>query len=185
MSNSYSFQTLRYNKNFVFEKTPCSSGNWSEYLRNLKGSVRSNHPVFSVVAIGKLKNKIFKKNSFNNYGEKSPYDFFLKNNGKILNIGMDPELNPFRHVVEFNYGVPYCYNKLTKINYYKKNKRIDKIFSSFVQYKSFKISSKEKDKINKKIRNFITKDIKINKSKLGSGKIYLYNAMNIAKQVKF
>ena len=176
VSNSYSFQTLRYNQSFIFEKTPCSSGNWSEYLRNLKSSVRSHHPVFSVVAIGKLKNEICKKNSLNNYGQGSPYDYFLKNNGKILNIGMDPELNPFRHVVEFNFGVPYCYNKLTKVNYYKKNKKINKIFSSFVQYSSLKISNKEKKITNKKIRNFITKDIKIKKSKLGSGKIYLYSA---------
>ena len=81
-----------------------------EYMRNLRSSVRSNHPVFSVVAIGKLKNQICKSNSLNNYGYNSPYDKFLKYNGKILNLGMDPELNPFRHVMEFKNGVPYCYN---------------------------------------------------------------------------
>lgn len=176
VSNCYSFQTLRYNKKFIFEKTSSTSGGWSEFMRNLKGSVRSKHPVFSVVAVGRLKKIICGKNSLNNYGKNSPYDIFLQHNGKILNIGMKPELNPFRHVVEFNFGVPYCYNKFTKISYYKKNKKINKIFSSFVQYTSLNLNQKIRDKMNKKIRIFIYKNVKIKRSKLGSGEIYFYNA---------
>ena len=58
--NTYSFQVLRYDKKYNNKTTTSSSGNWSEYLRTLKGSVRSDHPVFSVVAVGKLKNEICK-----------------------------------------------------------------------------------------------------------------------------
>ena len=114
--NSYTFQTLRYNKKFVYEKTVSSSGKFSEYVRNKKGSIRSDHPVFSVVSLGKYKKKICSNNSLSNYGFNSPYHNFLQLNGKILNLGMNPAKNPFIHVAEFLSAVPYCYNKLTKIN---------------------------------------------------------------------
>ena len=56
--NSYTFQTLRYDKKFIYEKTISSSGSFSEFLRKKKGSIRSEHPVFSVTAYGKYKREI-------------------------------------------------------------------------------------------------------------------------------
>jgi len=44
--NTYTFQTLRQNKIFKYEKTPSSSGAFSEYVRKKKNSLRSLHPVF-------------------------------------------------------------------------------------------------------------------------------------------
>ena len=165
--NSYTFQTLRYNKKFVHEKSISSSGSFSEYVRKRKGAIRSDHPVFSVTAYGKHKKEICGNNSLSNYGYNSPYMNFLNLNGKILNLGMEPWLNPFYHVAEFLVGVPYCYNKLTKVPYYKKNKKQSKNFTSFVTYKNLKVR-REFTKLQRKIK---TKKI-FKSSKLGSGYIY-------------
>ena len=169
--NSYTFQTLRHNKKFIHEKTVSSSGKFSEYIRNKKGSIRSNHPVFSVAARGKYKANICNNNSLNNYGYKSPYHNFLKLKGQILNLGMDPWLNPFLHVAEFITGVPYCYNKLTKVSYLKNKKRINKSFSSFVRYKNLNLI-KDYAKLKKKLT--LKKIVK--SFPLGSGNIYMYDA---------
>ena len=169
--NSYTFQTLRYNKKFIYEKTISSSGSFSEFLRKKKGSIRSEHPVFSVTAYGKYKREICSTNSKNNYGYNSPYKNFLDLNGKILNLGMNPWLNPFFHVAEFFSGVPYCYNKLTKVPYYKNKKKISKYFSTFVSYKKPKI---ERDYTKLKQKLFQKKIVK--STKLGSSYIHFYSA---------
>ena len=67
--NTYTFQVLRYKKRFVYEKTISSSGEFSEYIRNLNGAIRSEHPVFSVSSIGKRSKYFCKNNSFHNYGK--------------------------------------------------------------------------------------------------------------------
>ena len=67
-------------------------------------------------------------NSLHNYGYNSPFQRFLELDGKILNLGQDPVFNPFLHIAEFLAGVPYFYNKLTKVNYQKNKKNINKYF---------------------------------------------------------
>jgi len=176
--NSYSFQTTRHGKNFYLEKTKCTSGEFSEYIRGLKGSSRSMHPSFSVSAIGKNKKKICSNNSNTNYGYNSPYDQMLKLNAKVLNLGMEPGYNPYQHVAEFLYGVPYLYNKLLNVKCFKRGKKINKQFFSHVRYLDLKWNYDMKI-INKKL-----KENKIYKSaKLGSGKIYCFYASKYLKLV--
>ena len=127
-TNSYTFQTLRYGKKFIYEKTKCTSGEFSDYIREKRGSLRSQHPVFSVTALGKHKKYLCSNNSSHNYGYNSPYQRFLELDGKVLNLATDPCFNPFLHVAEFLSGVPYFYNKLTKVNYYKNNKKVNSAF---------------------------------------------------------
>lgn len=177
--NSYTFQTLRFNKKFIYEKTISSSGSFSEFIRGMKESLRSSHPVFSVTSIGKNKKKICSSNAISNYGKGSPYDNFLKLNGKILNIGMSFELSPFFHVAEFFAGVSYGYNKLTKLQYFKNNKKINKNFSTFVTYKNLK-SKRDYSKLKSKMRQ--KKMVKM--SKLGSGYLYSYSARKYFDLVK-
>ena len=169
-TNSYTFQTLRHNKRFIYGKTISSSGKFSEYVRTRKGAIRSNHPVFSVVSYGKFNKKICSKNSFANYGFNSPYDNFLKLNGQILNLGMNPAKNPFLHVAEFLAGVPYCYNKLTKVSYFKNNKKNNNFFSSFVRYVDLEIK-RDHNKILKKM--LLEKFVK--SAPLGSGYVYMFD----------
>ena len=176
--NTFSFQVLRKKKIFNHEKTVTTSGEFSEFIRNLPGSVRSDHPVFSVCSIGRKKNIISKNNSWSNFGSGSPFQRFMSLNGKILNLGMDYHLNPFFHVAEFNTGVPYLYNKLTRVKYYKNNKKINKDFVSTVRYLNLKLIGNH-NKLKKKL-----KEIKIYKSRLGQGYIYFYKVNDYYKVIK-
>ena len=159
---------------FVYEKTKCSSGKFSEFIRSRGDSLRSDHPVFSVSAIGKNKKYICSKNSLHNYGYGSPYHKFLKLNGKILNLAMEPCFNPLLHYAEFLVGVPYYYNKLTKLRYYKKGKKINKSFSSYVRYLNLDI----KRNLNtfKKINHILRKNKIVKSTNLGSSKIHLIDS---------
>jgi len=177
--NTHTFQVLRHNKTFIHEKTRATSGEFAEFIRNRKGSLRSDHPVFSVTAIGKKKKLLCSNNSLHNYGNNSPFHRFLELNGKILNLGQDPTFNPFLHIAEFLAGVPYFYNKLTKVRYFKNNKKINKYFSSSVRYLNLNIKWK-KGKINS-LKNKLIKNKVFKTENLGDGKIYLINAKKYTK----
>ena len=169
--NTYTFQVLREKKIFNYEKTVSSSGVFSEYIRKKKGSLRSVHPVFSVSAIGKNKKYICSNNSPSNYGEGSPYQKFLDLNGKVLNLGMDPWLNPFLHIAEMKAGISTKFSKLSELTYIQNKKRKKKIFSNYVRYLSltndFDYSSFAKELKKKKL---------IKSAKLGDGKVHSVNA---------
>ena len=169
--NTYTFDTLRFNKRFVYESSSTTSGKLSNLFLKQKKTIRSLHPVFSVAAIGKNANYICNNNSHHNYGYGSPYYKFLKINGKILNIGMEPWRNPFNHVAEYLIGVPYCFNKYTDVRYYKKNKKKKIYFSSFVRYLNIDLVSNYK-----KLKNKLSESKIVKKVALGDGHIYLYNS---------
>ena len=173
-SNSYTFQTLRYGKKFIYEKTKCTSGEFSDYIRKKRGSLRSQHPVFSVTALGKHKKYLCSNNSSHNYGYNSPYQRFLELDGKVLNLAIDPCFNPFLHVAEFLSGVPYFYNKLTKVNYYKNNKKVNKYFSSSVRYLDLDMKMKLNEL--KKLKRELIKKKVVKTANLGSSKIYFFSA---------
>ena len=56
--NTYTFNTLRDKQTFIYEKSISTSSEFSEFVRKQRGSIRSNHPVFSVTALGKNRKKI-------------------------------------------------------------------------------------------------------------------------------
>ena len=78
-----------------------------------------------MTALGNHKKYLCSNNSSHNYGYNSPYQRFIELDGKVLNIGLEPWSNPFAHLAEYLSGVPYYYNKLTKVNYYKNKKKIN------------------------------------------------------------
>ena len=169
--NTYTFDTLRFKKEFIYEDSKCTSGEFSSLILSQKNSIRSNHPVFSVAAIGRLSKFICQNNSFHNYGYNSPYHKFIRINGKILNLGMDPWRNPFNHVAEFLAGVPYAYNKPTVVKYFKKSKKRNLLFSSYVRYLNFELKPNYKI-----IAKELAKKKLIKKSNLGDGFLYSVNA---------
>ncbi len=171
--NTHSFQVLRHGEKFIHEKTRSTSGEFADYIRNQKGALRSNHPVFSVTAIGKNKKILCLNNSLHNYGYNSPFQRFLELDGKILNLGQDPVFNPFLHIAEFLAGVPYFYNKLTKVNYQKNKKNINKYFSSSVRYLNLDI--KWRREINELKINLI-KDKILKSKKLSEDYVHLMSA---------
>ena len=87
---------------------------------------------------------------------------------------MDPCLNPFLHVAEFLVGVPYYYNKLTKVNYYKNTKKVNRYFSSSVRYLNLdfqiELGRLKKELTRKKI---------VKSTSLGASKIYFFSALEI------
>tara|TARA_B100001250_G_scaffold385022_1_gene380408 strand:+ start:97 stop:891 length:795 start_codon:yes stop_codon:yes gene_type:complete len=131
---SNTFDTLRFNKKFYYDKPVSTSGGFSNYILSLKKTVRSNHPAFSVASIGYKSKFISQKNSFHNYGYNSPLEKFLRLNGKILSLGSDYTRNPFNHVAEYMVGVPFYYNKHTNFQIVKKKKIIKQEYTSFVRY---------------------------------------------------
>ena len=169
--NTYSFNTLRYNESFNYHNIKTTSGKLSEILLKDKNSIRSHHPVFSVTAIGKQASFICKNNSLNNYGYNSPYNKFLKTNGKIINLGMEPWQNPFNHVSEFLIGVPYYYNKFTNVKYLRNKKIINIKFSSFVRYLNFDLV----ENFNEIKKELINQNL-VKSSKLGDGYVFSINA---------
>ena len=56
--NTYTFDTLRFNKRFVYESSSTTSGKLSNLFLKQNKTIRSLHPVFSVAAIGKNANYI-------------------------------------------------------------------------------------------------------------------------------
>jgi aminoglycoside N3'-acetyltransferase len=90
----------------------------------------------------------------------------------MLNLGIDYTSNPFSHVAEFEAGVPYCYNKFTKIKYFKNKKKILKTFSTFVRYTNLGVKN-DYSKLKKKLSS---KKI-IRSIRLGSGNIHLYSVL--------
>mgnify|MGYP001349484269 CR=1 FL=1 len=174
--NTYTFDTLRKNQPFNYDSHKCTSGKLSEILLKDKKSVRSIHPVFSVSAVGKLANYICKSNSSHNYGYNSPYLKFMNCDGKIINLGMNPWQTPFSHVSEFLVGVPYYYNKFTKVKYFK-NKISKKLsFSSFVRYLNFDLIE-DYTQLKKKMK----KNNLIKTQKLGDGFMYSVNVNEYVK----
>ena len=173
-TNTYTFQTLRYGKKFIYEKTKSTSGELSDFIRRKKGSLRSHHPAFSVTALGKNKEYLCSNNSHHNYGYNSPYHRFIELEGKVLNLGLPPWSNPFLHFAEFLVGVPYYYNKLTKVNYYKNNKKVNKFFSTSVRYLGLNMKI-QINKMNKLHREMKKRKI-VKEANLGSSKIYLLDA---------
>ena len=94
---------------------------------------------------------------------------------------MDPWCNPFLHLAEYLSGEPYYYNKLTKVNYYKNNKKVNKYFSTSVRYLDLDMKAKLSN-LKKLERELIKKKI-AKAANLGSSKIYLLSAkkyLNIA-----
>lgn len=174
--NSFTFDTLRHGKKFIYESNECTSGGFSKFLLGKKKVIRSFHPVYSVLAIGPHAKEICTNNSFHNFGYNSPYEKFMRLNGKVLNLGMEPWHNQYNHVAEHMIGVPYYYNKLTNVKYFKGGKKKKIKFSTFVRYLNFNCVWDFKY-----IKNELAKKKFIRKAKLGGGFIYSVNAQKYLK----
>ena len=167
---------------FDINNTKSERGAFSEFIRKQKKSIRSMHPFNSHCSIGKFSKYICLNNSKNSFGAESPKDRMLKINTKYLSVGLPPRLTcSFIHHAEMLMGVPYRY---TKEFYHpiKRDKKIRKeLFYMFVCYKNIDI----KRNLNIKLFNYLKrKKLKINSSKLGEGKIYLYDCNDFVNKSK-
>ncbi len=161
-------------KNPVFTKNSKSyrMGFFSEYVRNLKGSIRSNHPLWSFSGIGKNVNKILKTNYISAYGKDSIFEKLLEFDTMFISLGKPHKSIGMIHYAEHVVGVPYRFNK----EFFIKTKVGDKIKEKYctlgVRFNSKKILHEQGNKIIIDIlkRKKVFKIIKLNK-----GEIYIAN----------
>jgi len=108
---TYSF---RKKETFDINNTPSPKqlGPFSEYIRNLKNSVRSYDPLFSFCANGPMAQVVMNKKSKNCFGQTSVFDNFYKNKIKILAIGLkySTGITSFIHIEKLS-RVPYREDK--------------------------------------------------------------------------
>ena len=85
---------------------------FTEYIRTMKGALRSFHPLVSVVARGQKAKYITQNVTRSAFGWGSPFSRLHELKGKCLYLGMTcGESNTFLHYVGQMYGVSYSYNK--------------------------------------------------------------------------
>jgi len=101
--------TYSYCDNNVFDikKSKSKVGALTEYYRNMKGIMRTDHPIFSV-AHNSLSDIHVSTDSF---GEGSIFDYIYKNDYKIAFVNTSFHYCTFIHYIEQAYGVPYRYIK--------------------------------------------------------------------------
>jgi len=106
--------SLSYCNNQIFDKKTTKSfecGVFSEFIRELKNSKRSDDANFSVSAIGDKSNYFTKNVSEYSFGVNSFWNRLWKENGKICRFNMSPDYNTFIHFVERELNVKYRYDK--------------------------------------------------------------------------
>lgn len=146
-------------KIFDVKKTKSEVGFLSNFLLKDKLSLRSNHPIFSYLAIGPKKN-IVNSVGKSAFGIGCLHSKLLFNNCAFLHIGRKLIYgNTLIHHVEQNLNAKYRFEKKFKTKVYHGKKFIGSNFKAFVRKNNNKLSSFTFEKIikNKKIRKLIVK----------------------------
>ncbi|MDA9319340.1 AAC(3) family N-acetyltransferase [Candidatus Thioglobus sp.] len=108
---TYSF---RRNEVFDIANSPSAKniGVFSEYIRNLPGSIRSSDPLFSFCAIGRRASELMKRDNKACFGLDSLYDSLFNTNATFLAIGINYSsgLSGFMHLEKLA-KVPYRKDK--------------------------------------------------------------------------
>jgi len=105
---SYSFAE---GKDFDVKNTPSKLGTFSENFRKRKDVVRSNHPIFSVSAIGKHSKSFQNSDIKTCFGKDTAFDLLLNFSGKIVCFGCSFNRITFTHFVEEKLKVKYRFHK--------------------------------------------------------------------------
>ena len=171
------FKKKKFNRNI----TKSSLGFFENSFIKKKGVLRSNHPVFSICAFGKKKNKILQPCGLFSFGQNSPFNSFIKNNVIFLNIGIPfKDTCTYVHHVEHLNGVNHRYYKAISGKVYEKGKYIQKTYYSLVRYNFIK-AQKAEYKIEKLLKN--KKCLKeISNKKLYLSKVYAKDVFNCANE---
>ena len=129
--------TLSPDYNYAKKNTPFSLnaeniskeiGSFSKYLFSLKKSYRSNNPIFNLCSVGPSAKEISNNGSPTAFGTNSVWNKLFKKNCEMIFIGCDLSVCTFIRYIEFNFGVPYLYNKYFSVPV-KKNNKILNFFS--------------------------------------------------------
>ena len=171
------------NTNKIYNKRTTRSymmGIFSEHIRNLKHSYRSDHPLWSFSGIGKNIKKLLDNTSVSAYGEGSVFHKLLDNNTYFISLGEPHTSIGMIHYVEHIIGVPYRYNKEFLIKVKKNNKIINQYTLLGVRFKSKNMIGDGNKKIISQLINMNT--FKIYKFRRGS--IYVCKYKKIIENLK-
>tara|TARA_B100000963_G_scaffold241999_1_gene211754 strand:+ start:258 stop:1139 length:882 start_codon:yes stop_codon:yes gene_type:complete len=144
---TFSFSTIK-TKKFDIKKTKSDLGIFSQVFLNDKNSLRSDHSIHSLSAIGKFKKIIRRGHGSYSFGINSPFDEFINYKVKFLNIGVPfGETCTYTHHVEHLNGCNYRYNKMFKVTKKQKNKSKKSYDFDFVRYRSMSDDVLKNEKI--------------------------------------
>lgn len=124
-----------YTKSGIFnvKKTKSRVGFLSNYMMKNHKFVRSNHPIFSYVAVGKRKS-LLKKLGKSAFGKNSLHHQLLNKNCFFLNFNRPlKEGNTLMHHIEQKNRVNYRYEKTFTTKVFENNRYVGKNFKAFVR----------------------------------------------------
>ena len=174
------FKERKFNKNL----TKSSLGPFENSFIKERGVSRSNHPIFSISALGKNKKKILEPCGLFSFGQNSPFNNFIKNNVIFLNIGLPlGSTCTYLHHVEHMAGVNHRYYKAVSGKVFESGKYINKTYYSFVRYNFIIEKVKRAEyKIEKLLKN--KKYLKeVNNDKVYLSKVYAKDVFSCANKV--
>ena len=130
----------RFGSPFDVQNSPSTAGILSEYIRNMKGAVRSRHPIVSVAGIGPRASEICDGNHLCAFGWDSPWGRMHRNNVRFITLGFPLSLGvSFLHYVEAMYQVPYQYIKIFNTPISNDKEKFEGPFMMNVRYLDFSI----------------------------------------------
>ena len=95
----------------------------SEEIRNLNKFNRTNHPVYSFIAIGKFQKNFIQIDNFEAFSKESPFGLMLEIGTKIVSWNLpDQNSMTFYHFIERENSVDYRFDKASDIANVIKNK---------------------------------------------------------------
>ena len=97
-------------QDFDIQHTPSTMGIFAEWVRHHPDGMRSQDPLFSVVAVGHRAREMVHNVPMNCFGEDSFWERFYKVDGLIANFNFDTG-STYIHYIERCLNVPYRYEK--------------------------------------------------------------------------
>jgi aminoglycoside 3-N-acetyltransferase len=177
-------------KQLVFDvkRSPSVLGLLSELARRYPLAVRSNHPINSIVAIGKDAQEIVGEHGSSIYpcDESSPYYKIIKYNGIIVGLGVDTNFLSFVHCPEDIMKREFPVKTRLDNIFESKVKKIDgsieviKTLAAHPQIKHNDINAFLKNHVNKTICNNFT--VKGNRFFVAHGKELFDSIVELAKK---
>lgn len=144
-------------------------GDFSEYVRQLPGAVRSPHPMQSVAAIGRYAHEICEKETRSSFDPGGAFDVMLKLEAHGFLFGAPMQSFSFVHLAEERLSVPYRYWKEFTGPY--GNHGQERTFSMYVRDLNINPILKL-SKIERKLEELsLTRT-----AKLGGGRLQLFSA---------
>ena len=92
---------------FKPEEAPSQVGLFSEKFRQIKGVIRSHHPIFSVGCIGEKANYFANSRLTDCFGNQTLFDKLYNKDVKLIALGCGLERLTFVHYIEQSLNVPY------------------------------------------------------------------------------